>query len=825
MADIGRLVAVIDGDLSGLQRSLNTAKGQLNAASRTMTSAGKALSLGVTAPIMAIGTAAVSAGMSFQSSMNRVKAVSGATGDEFDALSSTAKELGRTTQYSASQAADAMGFLAMAGFDANEIVGAMPGTLQLAAAANLDLARSADIVSNILTGYGMEVEELAYINDVLVKTMTSTNVDLNMLGESFKYVGPVAKSAGLEFDEVAAAIGLMGNAGIQGTMSGTALRGAITRLLKPTKEVSDTMNRLGLNVTDTNGQLLPLNEIVRQLEASGADTADMMALFGQRAGPAMAALVSQGSDALVELTDTLRNSGGTAETIANVQMEGLRGAWLRLKSAWEGLMISIAEMGALDALASVADGLAVVLQKVGEAISGLPQPVQLSILAFAGFAAAIGPALFLMGTFAGQVANLLPLLVKVAPAAQGAGKGLLAMRTAAMGMAPILTGVAVAATAVWAANSLIESDGPKWAKALENIIDPQERLAFALEQTEGRINDLSVKELMLIQRLHEEAEASEVAAEFTEKKSKADIEAIGPVEDLAEENYNLADALGAVRSAVDEALAPLNELRNMPIQETVELDYAIQDVERDTRALERALREGAIPAGYDSEEAVLAQIEANNNLKQAYEDQRQAIKDNIDAQVDDLEKKTLLGDMVNDGLVPSYADWEQKLKDTTGELDAERIKIIGPDGVVDAMEQMEAQMNDLRTPVDVVLRSHGIDEILAKLREIVRLVASNAMDAARAAAGNISSYVSGTIYRHEGGPVMAGMPYIVKPDEEVFIPDVNGYVQPLGKNGISGVSVNVAGNVVIQDPRKDTGPIGDLGWSLVSALQSRGVTI
>ena len=290
--------------------------------------------------------------------MNRVKAVSGAVGDQFEALRDQAKELGATTQFSATQAADAMGFLAQAGFEADEILGAMPSTLQLAAAANVDLATSADIASNVLSGYGLEVEQLGHANDVLVKAMTSTNTDLLQLGEAMKYAGPIASAAGISFEEAAAAIGLMGNAGIQGSMAGTSLRGAISRILSPTKEMADAMNAAGLSFTDSAGRLKPLDQIIQALEPHGNDAGLMMELFGQRAGPAMAALVSQGSNALTNLQSELVNSGGTAARIAGVQMEGFNGAMKSLKSAFEALQIAVGESGLLDFAAFLVVGLA-----------------------------------------------------------------------------------------------------------------------------------------------------------------------------------------------------------------------------------------------------------------------------------------------------------------------------------------------------------------------------------------------------------------------------------------------------------------------------------
>lgn len=285
----------------------------------------------------------VSAAADFEQSMNRVGVLTGATDTQFEALSDQAKELGRTTQFSASQAADAMGFLGMAGFRTDEILGAMPQTLQLAAAAQMDLAQAADITSNVMSGYGMEVEQLGHINDVLVKSFTSANTDLGQLGEAMKYAGPVANSAGVRFEEAAAALSLMGNAGIQGSMAGTSLRGAISRVLSPTKQMRSAMQRAGLQFTNAQGRLLPLADIIEQLEPHAEDAGLFMELFGQRAGPAMAALVSQGSDELRRLDRDLQGSAGTAGRVADAQMQGFEGAMRRMRSATEGVAIAIGE--------------------------------------------------------------------------------------------------------------------------------------------------------------------------------------------------------------------------------------------------------------------------------------------------------------------------------------------------------------------------------------------------------------------------------------------------------------------------------------------------
>ena len=281
--------------------------------------------------------------MGFESSMLRVKAVSGATEEQFSALTDQAKKLGRETRFTASQVAGAQGFLAMAGFDPSKIMASVPGTLQLATAAQMDLATAADIVSNVMTGYGMEASELGRINDTLVTAFTSSNTNLQQLGDAMTYAGSVAKSAGVEFETTVAALGLMGNAGFQGTLGGTALRGAMTRILNPTKQVREAMASASLSFTDANNRLLPFAEIVRKLEPHAEDTGLMMQLFGQRAGPAMAALVSQGGDALEELSELLKDAEGNADRIAEIMNSGFEGRLFEFKSAVEGAGIALGE--------------------------------------------------------------------------------------------------------------------------------------------------------------------------------------------------------------------------------------------------------------------------------------------------------------------------------------------------------------------------------------------------------------------------------------------------------------------------------------------------
>lgn len=426
-AVIGSLRVDLSANAAAFVNGLKSAEEHLKRAGERMQAVGRSMTVGVTAPIAAFGALTLKASGDFEAAMNRVAAVSGASADELQALRATAQEMGATTQFSASEAADAMGFLAMAGFSANQTMEALPGTLQLAAAAGMDLASSADIVSNVLSGYGMKVDQLGRVNDVLVKAFTSSNTNLQQLGEAMKYAGPVASAAGVSFEEAAAALGLMGNAGIQASMAGTSLRGAISRILAPTKAMSDAMAEAGLKFTDAAGRILPLDQIVQQLEPHAEDAGLFMTLFGQRAGPALAAMVSQGSAALQDLTKKLLESGGTAQRIGEVQMQGLNGALQTLRSAFEGVQIAIGESGLLDLAEDLVRKVADILSSISEAS---PEVLRFGTI-FAGLAAAIGPALIALGFAATAIAAIgLPVTAVIA--------GVLGLSAALAGLATYL---------------------------------------------------------------------------------------------------------------------------------------------------------------------------------------------------------------------------------------------------------------------------------------------------------------------------------------------------------------------------------------------------
>lgn len=346
------------------QSTISGATTRLSGLRSIMASIGPALAVG--GIVAGIGKI-ISVSGNFEKSMSNVKALTGATGEEFNMLEQQAKDLGETTAFSASQSAEAMGFLAMAGFETNEIMSALPQTLNLAAAGSVELGEAADFASNILSGYGFEAEQLGAVNDVLVKTFTSTNTTLGSLAESLKDAGPVASGFGLQFTEVAAAVGLLGNAGIQGSKAGRSLKNAFVQLAVPTDAVQKTLDRLGISVRDSGGNLESMTSIIQQLETSGANTTDIMQIFGRIAGPSMAALVSQGSGELIKLQGELESAGGIAGEIAATKLDNFQGRLTILMSALEGVAINIGEL-LLPVMSALVVGITEVIGFVSENI-------------------------------------------------------------------------------------------------------------------------------------------------------------------------------------------------------------------------------------------------------------------------------------------------------------------------------------------------------------------------------------------------------------------------------------------------------------------------
>ena len=340
MAD-GKVVIETDLDSSGIEKGLKslgsiTAKG-LKAATTTIAGTATALA--------GVSTAAIKVGSDFEAQMSRVKAISGATGEVFDQLRQQAIDLGADTAFSASQAAQGMENLAAAGFETDEIMSAMPGMLDLAAASGEDLAASADIAASTLRGFGLEASEAGHVADVLAENANRTNSSVAETGEAMKYIAPLARAAGISMEETAAAIGIMANAGIQGSQAGTTLRGALSRLSKPTDIMQQAMDELGVSFYDSEGKMLSLAEQVGMLQSAMEGMTDeqknnyLVTLYGQEALSGMLALINEGPDSLSSLTAAYEACDGSAKAAAETMQDNLKGAVEQLSGSAETLGI------------------------------------------------------------------------------------------------------------------------------------------------------------------------------------------------------------------------------------------------------------------------------------------------------------------------------------------------------------------------------------------------------------------------------------------------------------------------------------------------------
>jgi TP901 family phage tail tape measure protein len=351
-----RLVAKVDGlqEIDKLKGAIGGVEGIAKDARKAFTN----VTSSATWQAAAVGAAAIGAGlvssvrvaMDFEKSMSAVAAKTQAGQEDMAKLTELAKDLGRSTQFSAKEVADGMDFLAMAGFKVNDVLTAMPGLLDLAAAGNLDLASTADIVSNILGGMNMEAAETGRVSDVLAKAATSSNVSVGMLGETFKFVAPVAAQAGAGLEDVAAAAGLLGDAGIQGSEAGTGLRSVLLRLAAPPTEAAKALERLGVSTKDASGNMRPFGDILSDVDRSMKDlnlgSAEQIeiqnALFGKTAIASGAILQQAAANGeLSAKTKELMESQGAAAEMAEIMNDNLAGAFKRLQSAIEGFQIQL----------------------------------------------------------------------------------------------------------------------------------------------------------------------------------------------------------------------------------------------------------------------------------------------------------------------------------------------------------------------------------------------------------------------------------------------------------------------------------------------------
>lgn len=330
-----------NGFKSGIDKIKSIAQAGVSAVTTTLA--------GITAALGAGATAAATVGSSFEAAMSKVSAISGATGDSLQSLTDKAKEMGAKTKFSASESASALQYMSMAGWDTESMLNGIDGIMNLAAADGLDLATTSDIVTDALTAFNLKASDSTHFADVLAKASSSANTNVSMLGESFKYVAPLAGTMGYSVEDVSLALGLMANASVKGSMAGTSLKTALSNLASPTEEMSNVMTQYGISISDAEGNALPLIDVMKQLREkfSGLSETEQAAaastLFGKEAMSGMLAIINASDSDFDNLTKNINNADGAAQAMADTMQDNLQGQITILKSGLEGLGIEIYE--------------------------------------------------------------------------------------------------------------------------------------------------------------------------------------------------------------------------------------------------------------------------------------------------------------------------------------------------------------------------------------------------------------------------------------------------------------------------------------------------
>lgn len=397
------------------------------------------------------GTAA--AGMKlfgdFESQMLRVQALTNSSGTAMAELEQRAMELGATTRYSAGQVASAMGEAAAAGQNATQIGANIASVMHMAAAGNLDVAVAMDRLTNIMSQFGMEGEQASKrVADVMTSSFTGAATSMEQLSDALTYVGPVAAAFGYDIEQTNAVLMQLANNGFKATLGGTALRGAISRLINPTRESRKILEKYGIEVRNADGTLRDFSRIIDDFKDKGVDAAEVAKLFGQRAGPAMAALIPKGGQAIRDFEERLRGSKDAAKETADTMESGFMGSMRRLWAGIEGVAVSFGKTVA-PVLSQVADMLAAVLNTVAK----MPAPLK----AFVSLLAGVGAGMLVWKSGLGQIVAViraLPLLATqlrgVAGAAATAGGAVGRLQLVMTGLLRVLGGIAAAASIGWA---------------------------------------------------------------------------------------------------------------------------------------------------------------------------------------------------------------------------------------------------------------------------------------------------------------------------------------------------------------------------------------
>lgn len=429
----GTIMAYMDLDMSSFNSAIDMAgeqlsgfasggvAGALGSIGAAAETTGRALTLGVTAPLMTAAGAAIQTGMQFDASMSNVYGLMSSLNlsqAQMDALRDTAREMGSTTKFSASEAADAMGYMALAGWDDAQVIAGIPGVLNLAAAANMDLAKASDIVTDTMTPFGMAAERAGEAADVFAYAQANSNTTVEALGEAMKYAAPTADAFGMTLQDTAAAMGVLANAGIKGSQGGTTLNAMLRDMKNNAKNGAIAIGKTKVALTNADGSYRSYAAIIRDIDkatssmtASQRDAA-LGAIFGDESLKGILATLKQGPDALDAMTEGMYACGGAAEDMAATMGDNLKGDLAILESGAQDMAIALSDW-LMPAARGVVQGITDMIGK----FNALDDGTKNTIFRIGAMAAAAGPLLLNGGKVLTLLSGVNPLVVGLGAAA------------------------------------------------------------------------------------------------------------------------------------------------------------------------------------------------------------------------------------------------------------------------------------------------------------------------------------------------------------------------------------------------------------------------
>lgn len=411
--ELRRLEEQANSSATAVQK-IGAAGDKLQALGGNISSVGQKF-LPVTGAVTALGAAAVKTAADFDSAMSQVAAVSGATGSDLEALREKAREMGANTKFSASEAAEAMNYMAMAGWKTGDMLSGIEGIMNLAAASGEDLATTSDIVTDALTAFGLSASDSGHFADILAAASSNANTNVSMMGETFKYCAPVAGALGFSAADTAEAIGLMANAGIKSSQAGTAMRTMLTSLSGDVTFVGDAFGELTVQTVKSDGSMRSLGDIMTDCRAAFSQMTDSEkaanaeALVGKNAMSGFLAVMNAAPDDIEKLNGEIINCDGTAEKMAATMQDNLAGQLTILKSQLEELAISFGEL-LMPAIRAIVGW----IQQFVNWLNGMDEGTKKTVVTVALLAAALGPVLIVVGKVISVVGTIMSIVPKIA---------------------------------------------------------------------------------------------------------------------------------------------------------------------------------------------------------------------------------------------------------------------------------------------------------------------------------------------------------------------------------------------------------------------------